>query len=147
MLGKHPIHMPTTAIHNVCVRSQLLSHVLLFVLLFSSPWTIAHQAPLSMGFPRQEYWSGLPFPSPGDLPDPGIKSRSPARGLNRFSCVQLCNAMDFSLPGSSVHGILQARILEWVAIPSCRGSSPPRNRTRVSCVSCTGRQILYHCVT
>ena len=39
-------------------------------------WTGAHQAPLSMGFPRQEYWSGLPFPSPGDLPDPGIKSTS-----------------------------------------------------------------------
>ena len=41
-------------------------------------WTIAHQAPQSMGFSRQEYWSGLPFPSPGDLPDPGIKPRSPA---------------------------------------------------------------------
>ena len=38
-----------------------------------TPWTIAHQAPLSMGFSRQEYWSGLPFPSPGDLPNPGIK--------------------------------------------------------------------------
>ena len=44
---------------------------------FATPWTIAHQAPLSMGFPRQEYWSGFPFPSPGDLPDPGIKLRSP----------------------------------------------------------------------
>ena len=42
------------------------------------PWTIARQAPLSMGFSRQEYWSGLPFPSPEDLPDPGIKPRSPA---------------------------------------------------------------------
>ena len=42
------------------------------------PWTVAHQAPLSMEFSRQEYWSGLPFPSPGDLPDPGIKPRSPA---------------------------------------------------------------------
>ena len=41
------------------------------------PWTLAHQAPPSMGFSRQEYWSGLPFPSPGDLPDPGIESRSP----------------------------------------------------------------------
>ena len=41
-------------------------------------WTVAHQAPLSMGFSRQEYWSGLPFPSPGDLLDPGIKPRSPA---------------------------------------------------------------------
>ena len=42
------------------------------------PWTVACQAPLSMGFSRQEYWSGLPFPSPGDLPDPGIKPRCPA---------------------------------------------------------------------
>ena len=43
-----------------------------------TPWTAAHQAPLSMGFPRQEYWSGLPCPPPGDLPNPGIKARSPA---------------------------------------------------------------------
>ena len=42
------------------------------------PWTVAHQAPPSMGFSRQEFWSGLPFPSPGDLPDPGIEPRSPA---------------------------------------------------------------------
>ena len=42
------------------------------------PWTVARQAPLSMGFFRQEYWSGLPFPSPGDLPDPGIEPGSPA---------------------------------------------------------------------
>ena len=42
------------------------------------PWTVAHQAPLSMGFPRQEYWSGLPFPTPEDLPDPGIKPVCPA---------------------------------------------------------------------
>ena len=41
-------------------------------------WTVAHQTPLSMGFLRQEYWSGLPFPSPGDLPDPGSKPTSPA---------------------------------------------------------------------
>ena len=41
-------------------------------------WAVACQAPLSLGFPRQEYWSGLPFPSPGDLPNPGIEPRSPA---------------------------------------------------------------------
>ena len=44
---------------------------------FATPWNIAHQAPLSMELSRQEYWSGFPFPSPGDLPDPGIKPRSP----------------------------------------------------------------------
>ena len=46
------------------------------VLLLVTPWTVAHQAPLSMGFSREEYWSGLPFPSPGDLSDPGIKPAS-----------------------------------------------------------------------
>ena len=45
---------------------------------FATPWTVAHQATLPMGFSTQEYWSGLPFPSPGDLPDPGIKPASPA---------------------------------------------------------------------
>ena len=43
------------------------------MIFFVTPWTVARQAPLSMGFSRQEYWSGLPFPSPGDLPNPGIK--------------------------------------------------------------------------
>ena len=51
-----------------------LSHIRLF----ATPWTIAYQAPPSMRFPRQEYWSGLPFPSPGDLPDPGIEPETPA---------------------------------------------------------------------
>ena len=46
--------------------------------IFVISWTIAHQAPLSMGFSRQEYWSGLPFPSPGDLPDPEMEPVSPA---------------------------------------------------------------------
>ena len=54
--------------HFMCMLSHF-SHVQLFVTL----WTIAHQAPLSMEFSRQEYWSGLPFPSPGDLPSPGIE--------------------------------------------------------------------------
>ena len=48
------------------------------VRLFATPWTVAYQAPLSVGFSRQEYWSGLPFPSPGALPNPGIEPRSPA---------------------------------------------------------------------
>ena len=48
------------------------------VWLFATPWTVAHWAPWSMGFSRHEYWSGLPFPAPGDLPDPGIEAGSPA---------------------------------------------------------------------
>ena len=50
---------------------------LIGVRLFATPWTIAYHAPPSVGFSRQECWSGLPFPSPGDLPDPGIEPRSP----------------------------------------------------------------------
>ena len=60
------------------VRHKVKSKSLSFVQLFATSWTIAHQAPLSMEFSRQEQWSGLPSPSPGDLPDPGIKPRSPA---------------------------------------------------------------------
>ena len=55
---------------NVCMFSH--------VRLFATFWTVAHQAPLSMGLSGQEYWSGLPFSPPGDLPNPGIKPRSPA---------------------------------------------------------------------
>ena len=56
------------------VKAKSLSHIQLFVI----PWAVACRAPLSMGFSRQEHWSGLPFPSPGDLPEPGIEPRSPA---------------------------------------------------------------------
>ena len=63
----------------------MLSHVLLFV----APWTVAYQAPLSMGFSRQEYWSALPCPSPGDLPNPGIEPVSPAApALHAFLTAQ-----------------------------------------------------------
>ena len=60
------------------------------------------------------------------------------------SCPTLCDPMDCSLPGSSVHGISHARILEWVAVSFSRGSSRPRDRTHISCI---GRRMLYHCVT
>ena len=59
---------------KVKVKVKSLGHVRLFV----TPGTVAYQAPQSMEFSRQEYWSGLPFPSPGDLPNPGIEPRSPA---------------------------------------------------------------------
>ena len=60
------------------------------------------------------------------------------------SCLTLCDLRDHGPPGSSVHGSLQARILEWVVMPSSKGSSWPRDRTCVSYVSCIGRQVLYH---
>ena len=65
---------------------------------------------------------------------------APAQSLIR---VRLCDRMDCSPPSSSVHGIFQARILEWVAISSSRGSSCPRDQTCVPCICCSGRQIPY----
>ena len=71
-------------------KCQLLS----CVRLFATPWTVAHQAPPFLEFSRQEYWSGLPFPSPGDLPDPGIKSRSPVLQADALpSEPQMSNSM------------------------------------------------------
>ena len=93
--------------------------------LFATPWTVAHQAPPSMGFSRQEYRSALPFPSPGDLPNPGVEPRSPALQADALtseppgkpvivfrsdqirsvtqSCPTLCDPMNRSTPGLSVH--------------------------------------------
>ena len=60
------------------------------------------------------------------------------------SCLTLCDPMDYSLPDFSIHGILQARILEWVAMPYSRGSSQPRDGISVFSISCIGRRVLYH---
>ena len=81
----------------------LLSHFS-HVRLCATPKMAAHQAPSSLGFSSQEHWSGLPFPSP-------IHESEVAQ-----SCLTLSDPMDYSLPGSSVHGIFQARVLEWGAI-------------------------------
>ena len=140
--------------------------------LFVTDWTVARQAPLSMGFSRQEHWSGLLCPSPGDLPNQGIKPGLPVLHADSSpseipgkphmcpciraylcvyiyvyvymyvcvyiyiyaqSCPTLYKPMSCSPPGSSVHGILHAQILEWVAIPFSRESG-----------SLLVRQILYH---
>ena len=73
----------TVILHRA--HAPLLSHVQLFV----TPWTVAHQVPLSMEFSRQDYWSGLPFPSPGDLPNPGIEPASPAWAGGFFDTSQV----------------------------------------------------------
>ena len=65
----------------MAISILLFSHSVMSIS-FATPWTVALQAPLSMEFPRQEYWSGLPFPSPGDLLDPGIEPTSPALKVN-----------------------------------------------------------------
>ena len=75
---------------------------------------------------REGYWSGLPFLSPGDLPNPGIKPGSPALQADPLP-TELLLDLDCSLRGSSVHGIFQARILEWVAISFSRRYSRPRD--------------------
>ena len=95
-------------------KVKLLSRVQLFV----TPWTVAYPAPPSMEFSRQEYWSGLPFPSPKIYMlflfllhfKLSIDSAAAAKSLQ--SCLTLCDLID----GSAVPGILQARTLEWVAI-------------------------------
>ena len=85
--------------------------------------------------------------SSGYMPSSGI-----AGSYNSFACIQakllqpcptLCNPIDCNPPGSSVHGILQASILEWVSMPSSRGSSQPRDWIRISCISSVGRPVLY----
>ena len=77
------------------VKVKLLSCVQLFATL----WTVAHQAPPSMGFSRQEYWSGLPFPSPGDLSDPGIKGRP----LSKSVFHSFIHTMNIEWSESAVH--------------------------------------------
>ena len=72
------------------MKVKSLSHVRLF----ATPWTAAYQAPLSMGFSRQEYWSVLPFPSPGYLPDPGIKPRSPILQADALTSEPLGNGKE-----------------------------------------------------
>ena len=166
------------------------------VSLFTTPWTVDRQAPPSMEFSRREDWSGLPLPYPRDLPDPGIKPRSPALQVDALqseppgkrkgwrasyckasrrhesrpgmwcsqaqacsfgrrhglsfpgssvtkekvkvkvaqSCLTLCDPMDYT-----VHEILQARILEWVAFPfSSKSSTQKLNWGLLQC-----RQIVY----
>ena len=117
--------------------TKLLSLVTKLYPTLCNSWTIARQAPLYVGFPRQVYWSGLPFSAPGHLPGPGIELTSPAlagglltteppgKPLTKAaaaaakslqSCPTLCNPIDGSPAGSPVPGILQARTLEWAAI-------------------------------
>ena len=127
----------------------------------ATPQTVAHQAALSIPvFSMQEYKNtgigchvllrGI-FPTQGL--DPGLlhcrwilyqlSHKGSPKPLQ--SCSILCDPMDCSLPGCSVHfSILHARILEWVAMSSSRGSSQPADQTHVSCVSCTGRRVLYY---
>ena len=97
-------YLPSTFKKRKRKKVQSFSHVQLF----ATPWTVAYQALPSMEFSRQEYWSGLPFPSPVHESEKWKWSRSVVSDSS--------NPMDCSLPGSSIHGIFQARVLEWGAI-------------------------------
>ena len=91
-----------------------------------------------MGFSRQEYWSGQPFPLQEIFLTQGLKPCLPhCRQIPYHWATRELHPLDCSLPSSSVHGTLQARILEWVAMASSRGSSWPRDQTCFSCSSCT----------
>ena len=79
------------------IEVKSLSRVQLFV----TPWTVAYQDPQSMGFSRQEYWSGVPFPSPGDLPNPEIECRSPTLQAD---------ALSSELPGKPIFNFFQQRL-------------------------------------
>ena len=74
------LNISYSSAYKMLCEVKSLSHVRLF----ATPWTIVYQNPPSMGFSRQECWSGLPFPSPGDLPDPGIEPGSPALQADAF---------------------------------------------------------------
>ena len=140
--------------YKVKVKVKSLSRVWLF----ATRRSVAHQAPPSMGFSTWEYWSGLPFPSPGDLPDPGKiysawKIYSPWNSPGQNTGVVSLSILQGIFPAQGLNPGLphcgwilyqmshkgSSRILEWVAYPFSRGSSPPRNRTGVSCIA----QILY----
>ena len=88
----------------------MLSHVQLF----ATPWTVARQAPLSMGFSRQEYCSGLPYPPPGDLPNPGIESRSPALQVDSLLSEPPGKPKDTAVGSLSLlQGIFLTQELNW----------------------------------
>ena len=109
----------------VCVCACMLSHFSC-AQLFVTPWTVAHQAPLSMRFSRQEYWSELPCPPPGDLPNPGIKPSSPA----------LLDSLLSKTPGKSKNRVGSLSLLKGIF---------PTQELNWSLLHC--RQILYQRAT
>ena len=100
--------------HSMGCCACMLSHVQLFATL----WTVAHQAPLSMGLSRQEYWSGVPFPSPGDLPNPGME---PASLISPMGCSVQFSSVAQSCP--TLCNYLQPHELQHARLP-CPSPTP-----------------------
>ena len=98
-----------------CLVTQFLSCS------FATQWTVAHQASLSMGFPRQEHWSGLPFPSPGDLPDPGIEPASPALTHGFFTTEPPGTHV---IIGSWAGRDSRRNVVQWMGRSKLRGAEP-----------------------
>ena len=135
------LHLPNAAKNNdnlVCYWGMLLLLLLLLLLsrfsrvwLLATPWTAAYQAPPSMGFSGQQYWSGVPLPSPTYC----VAAAAAAAAKSLQSCPTLCDPIDGSPPGFSVHGIFQARILEWGAIAfSAQTNWPVIKYNNVNCL-------------
>ena len=100
--------IPARILKSEKVKVKSLSHVQLF----ATPWIVAYQAPPSMGFSRQEHWSELPFPSPGDLPNPGIQPGSPALQADALPGVAICSSRASSDAGTKLRSpALAGRLL------------------------------------
>ena len=133
------------ALHAFCVWVFVCVHVnacmlsrLSCVQLYVTPWTIARQAPLSLGFSRQEYWSGVPFPSPGDLPDPGMESTSPAVP------VWQADSLSLSHQGSHANSSTKFNIYRFIEPPAQlrnRNSPSPRKLPSVTFYGLPSRQL------
>ena len=109
------------AAEALCSEVKWLSCVRLFV----TPWTVAYQASQSMGFSRQEYWSGVPFTSPGDLPDPGIEPPSPGRRFTLWATREALLSVRFQLlPPASIKNSFQMRLLSQASVMKGQVISP-----------------------
>ena len=127
------------------VKVKSLSHVQLV----ATPWTAAYQAPLSIGFSSQEYWSGLPFPSPGESSRPRDRTQVSCTGGRRFQCMKvkvksLSHVRPSATPWIAAHqaplsmGFSRQEYWSGVPLPSPGESSRPRDRTQVSCTGGRG---------
>ena len=109
----HGVAKSWTRLSNWTELKDLSEYMLTGVQLFVTPWTVAHQAPLSIGFFRQESWSRLLFPSPGDIPNPGIEPVSPASPALQADSLSLRPLQSSLTKGLSLHNVTKISI-KWI---------------------------------